>query len=362
MRYIVTFNRLINFLFICLIGDFPSLEPLLLHVLHEVCHINFTSFPYNSKGYKESSTTMKLSIAALSLAYFASSVSAADELHVGVGFMNAARRLGDDAAAESAYVFLEEYDLKMLACKSGEVFTNPTTGATEQSSVVFRLCPNSTCSDTSNHGCTSGYGDYVVGLDSFVQYYLESKRDDMQVDDSFKVEDLGECRKYEGDKDAANYQEGVYYYVGPGCTSDGTGIKVELYSDEYCKTPATISFEEISNGISLPYSTGGLVSTYCEGCGGYSDKGVYQVEDVCLNLYELAGKCETKMSTFYYSGKVETGCSTVEALVPRSAKSSGKAGKIFGWLFFSLVVVGAAAFAFTTLKKKKDEKSFGLMT
>jgi hypothetical protein len=304
---------------------------------------------------------MKLSFAALILTTLASSVSAGAMENL----MKVARRLADDdAAVDAEYAFLGNYSFKLLTCKPGETFVNSASGATEYASVVYRLCPiTGDCADTGSQGCSGGYGDFVVGINTFVEEYLKQKQDDMeQADDNFKVEDLGECRQYEGDKDADNYQDGVYYYVGPACTSDGTGVKMEMFSDEGCKTPSSgITFEEISNGISLPYSTGGLVSNYCEACLGYNDKGEYGLSDMCLNLYELSGKCESKMESYHYTGKQEGACEVVSTLLPKSSKS-GNGGKVVGWLFFVLVVAGVGAFAFTAMKKKKDDKSFGLMT
>jgi hypothetical protein len=275
--------------------------------------------------------------------------------------LQSARRLEDgNAEAENEYGFLQSFSLKMLTCKTGESYVNSNTGETETSSVVFRLCPTTgDCNDEGNQGCSSGYGDYVIGLNTFVQEYLEDKRDDMQNDDNFKVEQLGECRQYEGDKDGDEGDN--VYYVGPACSSDGTSVKVGLFSEETCSTPVEgVTFEEISNGISLPYSEGGLVANYCESCNNVNDKG--ELSDFCTNLYMYSGKCESKMELYHASGKQESSCEAISALVPKMAKSRGRGGKVVGWIFFIAVACALGAFAFTAMKKKKDEKSFGLMT
>lgn len=295
---------------------------------------------------------MNFSIAALFLSLTASCASA--------GLLQNARRLNDDANANE-YAFLGGYSLKLLSCKTDVGYVNPTTGAAEYDSIVFRLCPTTgTCADDTTSGCGAGYGDYVVGINTFVAEYLDQKRDEMQVDDAFKVEDLGECRQYEADKDGDAGDDATAYYVGPACSSDGKSVRVALYKDACQTLSDSVSFEDLSNGISLPYSTGGLVSNYCESCMVTDDNGDTALADMCLNLYGESGKCETKMETFHYSGKVETGCEAVSALLPRKSKSSG--GKVVGWLFFVLVVIGVGAFAFTAMKKKKDDKAFGLMS
>lgn len=272
-----------------------------------------------------------------------------------------ARRLDENAEAENEYGFLQNYHIKMLSCKTGAEYTNSLTGEIETSSVVFRLCPSSgECKDESSTGCTSGYGDFVTGLNSFVQEYLEDKKEDMQNDDAFKVEQLGECRQFEGDKDGD--ADGAVYYIGPACSADGTGVRVAMFTEETCSTLASddVTFEDISNGISLPYSDGGLVSNYCESCNTYNDKD--ELSEFCTTLYTYAGKCETNMETYHASGQQTASCEAISSLIPKIQKSRSGAGRVIGWLFFVVVAVGVGAFAFTAMKKKKDEKAFGLMT
>ena len=275
--------------------------------------------------------------------------------------MESARRL-DQAAAEDEFAFLGSYNLKMITCNAKEVVVNQASGASEYGSIVFRLCPSSECSDT-GMGCGAGYGDYIVGMNTFVAEYLEQKRDEMQADDAFKIEELGECRQYNADKDS-EYADSVYY-VGPACSADGTDIRVALFSDADCMTlEETVTFEDISAGLSLPYSEGGLISQSCEACYSVNDNNEAGINEMCSGLYQsAAGKCETKMETYHASGKTETECEVISALLPKTKKSG--AGKVIGWLFFAMVVVGLAGFAFTAMKKKstkEGDKNFGLMS
>ena len=276
--------------------------------------------------------------------------------------MDSARRL-DEAAEEDEYAFLGGYNLKMITCNAAEVVVNQATGESEYGAIIFRLCPSSgECSDAAGKGCGAGYGDYIVGMNTFVNEYLEQKRDEMQADDNFKIEQLAECRQYNTDKDS-EYADGVYY-VGPTCSADGTGIRVALFSDEACSTlEETVTFEDISAGISLPYSEGGLISQSCEACYSVNDNNEAGLNEMCMGLYEQAGKCESKMETFHSAGKTETACEAISALVPKTKKSG--AGKVIGWLFFAMVVVGLVGFAFTAMKKKstkEGDKNFGLMS
>ena len=277
--------------------------------------------------------------------------------------MDSARRL-DQAAEENEYAFLGNYNMKMITCNAAEVVVNAATGESEYGAIIFRLCPSTgECNDASGKSCGAGYGDYIVGMNTFVQEYLEQKRDEIQADDGFKIEELAECRQYNADKDS-EYADGVYY-VGPTCSADGTGVRVAMFSDEGCMTlEETVTFEDISAGISLPYSEGGLISESCESCYSVNDNGEAGLNEMCMGLYEQAGKCESKMETFHAAGKTETACEVINALVPKS-KKSGAAGKVIGWLFFAMVVVGLVGFAFTAMKKKsakEGDKNFGLMS
>jgi len=307
---------------------------------------------------------MKFSAAAL-LFSLVGTASAIGPMRATAGLLKHARKLEDngDNQDEEEYAFLANYQLKMITCKSGEKYVNPEDGEYESSSVVFRLCPADSCDDEGSTGCSSGYGDYVVGINTFVQNYLEDKKEDMQQDDNFNVDEFGECREYEADQDADEDEDGnqAAYYVGPACSEDGTDIVLDMFSDEICSYKTDVTFEEISNGLSLPYTNGGLVSNYCESCSGYNDNGEYELSEMCVNLYENAGKCESGMEAFHYSGQNEASCEFIESMLPKSKK--GGAGKVFGWIFFCLVVVGAGAVGYSVMKKKRgDDKSFGLMS
>lgn len=278
--------------------------------------------------------------------------------------MKAARRLENaEEEEEQEYGFLADYKLKLISCNSGELYVNPENGENEYSSVVFRLCPSDSCDDEGSAGCTSGNGDFVVGLNSFVENYLEDKRDDMQQDDAFKVEEFGECREYEVDQDAqddeGDDQQQVQYFVGPSCSEDGTDIVLDMFIDETCTTQSEeVTFYDISNGLSLPYSNGGLVSSYCESCAGYNDNGEWELSEMCMRLYENSGKCETNMESYHYNGQQVDSCEFIESLVPR--RSTAGAGKVIGWIFAAAFILGASYIAYT-MYKKKDDRTASLM-
>ncbi|CAB9512551.1 expressed unknown protein [Seminavis robusta] len=274
-----------------------------------------------------------------------------------------ARKLEDNNQnqEEDEFAFLMNYNLKMIQCKAEEAIRNPEDGEYEYGAAIFRLCPEG-CDDDLTYGCKSGHGDYVVGLQTFVQAYFEDQRDNMYYDDNFKVDEYAECREYEQENDDGGNNNNAAYFIGPACTEDGSDVKLEIFYDEACsQVPEDVTFEDISNGWSLPYGEGGLVSNKCQPCSEYNgDDGAYELKEMCQELYENAGKCETEMESFHYYGKQEGSCEYIASLMP--ASKSGGGAKAFGWVVFILVVVGAfSAYAMWWKKKKSGQASDGLM-
>lgn len=280
--------------------------------------------------------------------------------------LSKARRLEDnnnnqnEDQEEEEYAFLMNYNLKMIQCVADEQIRNPENGEYEYGAAIFRLCPEG-CDSDSEYGCASGHGDFVVGLQTFVQAYFEDQRDNMYYDDNFKVDEYAECREYEQENDDGNNNNAYAYFIGPACTDDGKDVKLAMFYDEACsQVPEEVTFEDVSNGWALPYGEGGLVSTSCLACAEY-DEGNYELKEMCEQLYEQSGKCETGMESYHYYGKQEGSCEYIESLMP-AQKGSGSGAKAFGWVVFILVVVGAfSAYAMWWKKKKAGQASDGLM-
>lgn len=316
---------------------------------------------------------MKLSLSLL-LATMASTASAAKTVSASnaAKVLRAARRVeqaaeGDDANAnENQYDYLSKYSLKMIGCKAGTQVVDPDTQEVEYSAAIFRLCPTeSGCANDKAAGCDSGYGDFVVGLNTFVQAYFEDQRDNMNWDDQFQVDRYGECAEYEmeqGDDDANPYAD-MQFFIGPACTEDELDVRLALFSEETCTTASDVAFGDISNGWTMPYSSGGLVSSYCSDCLAYDeDQAAYELRDMCLELYTGAAyACEQSMEYFSYYGQNVQGCDYVEENLPASIKKSSKGGKVFGWILFSILVIGMAAYVVWWRKKKQSSSSAGLV-
>jgi len=105
--------------------------------------------------------------------------------------------------------FLNNYSIKLLSCIQGEQIINYENGEAEPSTVVFRLCPSNTCDMNSAMGCDSGYGDYAVGINTFLEAYMESQEDNDQ--DQYGGNSMLAYNSYGQEFDASEYMECAEY-------------------------------------------------------------------------------------------------------------------------------------------------------
>jgi hypothetical protein len=286
--------------------------------------------------------------------------------------MTFSRRLnsgdGDDMDDEErASYFLKDYSIKLLSCIQGEQAINYENGEVESSTVVYRLCPSDSCDSTASVlGCDEGYGDYAVGIDSFLEAYREGQRDEHeeegeegeesnnpmivynQYGQEFDASEYMECSEYrqeegeeenegedEGDEQQQNYQQAYNYYqdmqffIGPGCSADGKSIALHTYMDEDCTYMFEGNFSQISpQWESLPFSDGGLVSMDCVACYGAKDdehedenededgEDNMEVSEMCQQEFQSSFvRCEQTMNDTYYHYTSSAGCDYVDSLL-----------------------------------------------
>jgi hypothetical protein len=219
--------------------------------------------------------------------------------------------------------------------------------------VVFRLCPDNSCSS-----CNYNYGEYMIDLETYleatVQYQQEvqeqmcetcqscSNYDDQQQADQAddanqerRLQDYSsvdcdtcydECVKIEnmednGYIDATNFLEcAMIYdpeddgktalYAGPMCASQGSKIKIGVFTDEYCNVQDSSKdvddYLMDDNGYQMKLSHALLKTVYaedsCVSCLAVGDEDENgddnaeeeeaEVNEMCESLYEAAAKCE----------------------------------------------------------------------
>ena len=226
--------------------------------------------------------------------------------------------------------------------------------------VIFRLCPSGSCKN-----CNSNYGEYMVDMESYLGYTVEYRQDEQdemcetcqetcnyqgddnagddaaaQGDDQNQEEDNGDeerklayysssvdcdtcssaCLKIEGMEDnnyldATNFincqelenggDDGTSIYAGPICASQGSKIKIGVFTDEDCmfldssKDVEDYLADEDGNQMKLAHAL--LKTTYdssdCISClaeaEGDDDAAAAETKEVCEELYQDSAKCET---------------------------------------------------------------------
>ena len=205
--------------------------------------------------------------------------------------------------------------------------------------VKFRLCPTYSCLDGSAEGCESGYGDYIIDLDTFLEAYLEAKEqyqewmEELAENNGYQyygnnyqdydMEMYTTCQQADVEYNRDENQNYQYYqgandedwdgqlFMGPYCASQGGAVYVGLFMDESCTQPVDSNYGRSiyynSKGEVMPFSGTSLVEMSCFPCSEpsgqyaqYNNQGddaedENEICEACENLYTYAGKCEENL-------------------------------------------------------------------
>jgi hypothetical protein len=226
--------------------------------------------------------------------------------------------------------------------------------------VRFRMCPSNSCSSTNTVGCTEGYGDYVVDLNTYLYYYFNAKSTYQQYEceylanyvcgcndnngnqayclwDCFSDHNMasvcmqnnpynanngydanGQAEDYGNGFDLQDYMEctksdiadqnGNALYIGPFCASQGGVIHLGVFTDDACTNFADSedgrSAYVTATGYELPYAEANIIDLDCMSCIEPSDKNNAgndaedgdNVNEMCEKIYTMAGKCEASLA------------------------------------------------------------------
>ena len=278
-----------------------------------------------------------------------------------------ARRLNDQ---EVDYSWVNDFSIKYQGCHHIVQWNQEANGQDDvriytKRLVRFRLCPADTCSADLAGGCQSGYGDYIVDMDTYLEMYWNAKEEDDEISCQWLLNDVCECDENddqdyclwdcaaaygredcieggnpnnengEEQEEQINYQEfmeckqieannnqnqnnqnnngeEVAYYSGPYCSEQGGAIKIGVFTDDQCTEFAEgVSLYDLT-GVYNMYTEESIVSETCVTCAqpeewqeddGNNNNNNNQNEEaqepreVCTNLYDSAGKCETYMGS-----------------------------------------------------------------
>lgn len=237
------------------------------------------------------------------------------------------RHLEDNVFAD--YDNLVNYSIKYLGCYrwfewNDNARDDEDLRLAAKRVVSFRLCPTGSCSDSSEKGCSSNYGEYIIDMSLFLDSYFgalqQASRYENGDDGGYNLyRDYAYCNKYDINADADGDRLLKYYdvlnddnifekdyYMGPYCTEDG--ISIGLFTDDSCTMVAgggetesnnngASVYSRLTNGGSLPFSGESMVDRECIGCEVEGEDG--QMNEFCETLYSNSGKCEKKMDMQY---------------------------------------------------------------
>jgi len=153
--------------------------------------------------------------------------------------------------------------------------------------------------------------------------------------------EVDDYEAYDDDDNDDGDDEEQNYYVGPYCAEHGAAIKMGFFSDDTCSTMAKCNggatrgascYENVM-GVALPYADMSIVQDSCITCSNNyialdrlerqreaADEAEEEFEmeyefgytrDVCANIYDLSGKCESHMSQGY---QYENACEYIEGI------------------------------------------------
>ena len=253
-----------------------------------------------------------------------------------------ARRLDD----QQAEVDVSSYAVKFEKCQFIKAYSDNLAEDKDSDTVlgvsrfvIFRLCPDTTCST-----CSSNYGEYMTDLDSYLEAtveYAQQNEEEMcnACNECVEEDDAADADAAEGDGarklvtaecstcaeecakianmgqngyiEATNFlgcvmvyqaegDDETALYAGPVCASDGAKITIGVFTDQYCyyadDSKNVEDYVKDANGNSAQLSHGILKTTYsgtCISCAPEEeDDGKHQANELCQRLYEDAAKCE----------------------------------------------------------------------
>lgn len=279
---------------------------------------------------------------------------------MGMHILSKARRVED--ANEQDFTWVKDYSLKYQGCHHitqwNEQADDEEDVRLETKRLVrFRLCPTASCTASSGGGCSSGYGDYIIDMNTFIEGYMENKEqvEEYQceytsqvicncenADDKdgceyncFTTYNMAYCIEQEQDDNAqeelevADYmmcnnfenpnnnnrrldENEVEYYLGPYCADSGGSIFLGMFSDDSCSlftdNNGGRSTYLSMTGQNLPYSSESLISADCFSCvepqdadqqNNQDQQDEDEIKEFCLELYQAAGKCENNLNNYY---------------------------------------------------------------
>jgi len=249
---------------------------------------------------------------------------------LGSKIMQHARQLDQGNDYGSSWVM--NYSIKFQGCHHISQWNDEVDGEDDvriatKRLVRFRLCPSNYCSLENAGGCNSGYGDYVIDMNIYLEAFLESVQEyneakcaylenmsgcdndnnngnadyclydyyaangmaDVCADenpyqnnynannnnqDAFDLGDYTDCAganiQYNNNNGGRQLDQAVDYYMGPYCAEQGGSIYLGLFTDDSCTTFADDYGGKEAyysmTGRELPYGETNMITMDCYSC------------------------------------------------------------------------------------------------
>lgn len=317
--------------------------------------------------------------------------------------------------ADFQFTWVSGYSLKFQGCHhvsqwNSNADSDEDVRVSTKRIVRFRLCPSNSCMNANNKGCSTGYGDYVIDLDTFMSAYSQAQEKKQSYNgenqqgqyqegqSSMLWQDYTQCTKvqlnsnnnnnnwqYNNQNNNQQQNNNQDYYMGPYCASQGGAIYLGLFMDDSCTSFADSNggrdVFKSTTGYDLPYGSTSVVSMDCISCkesdGNNQDDGFYSsyyendkndkdsVVEYCETLYDKAGKCEESLSGSIWD-KNNNACNYMEGIkivrldgtvMTAQAKANRSARTVISLL--SIAFVGLACYVYH-LRSKLDRVSISL--
>ena len=246
----------------------------------------------------------------------------------------------------------------------------------EQEAACEYVRENCDCDNANDDDACEAQCYYDAGLDACVE---------IEGEEAFEVQRYLECAELENNNNNnnnGNYNYGGnnyrynQYYIGPYCSSNGAEIYMATFYDEGCTSKTTeTDIYNVLFGKDLPYSKESIVKNDCISCmeveeddGNNNNNGddandEDKIIEFCEQLYESSGKCEENIDSQY---KDTSACDYINRILPTleanskslsssSSTSSGKAAKVFAWLF-AITTLALGVYAFLLFRKLRRSK------
>lgn len=335
-----------------------------------------------------------------------------------------ARKLAENKNENNQFNWVSGYSLKFQGCHQIKQWNDDADDKNDvkistKKLVRFRLCPTSGCSDSKAAGCSSGYGDYIIDMDTYLSYYYEATKASNEqkcaditnncncgdAEDADKCQydcyvsagmtqcaennpydegeqvaqlDVGkylECSRLEGYNRNRDLQENANYFLGPYCAQQGGSIFFGVFLEDTCSEAADDTygksiFSDLT-GQSLPYADTSIIGMECVSCleqdNNEDADNAGAVSENCGMIYSIAGKCESSLPDGLAETKNTNACTYIEGIkIVRTdgivASRSNRASPVAtAFIVMSAMLFSAMAFYTWYLRKRIGVKKDSLM-